>query len=53
MRICDWCNERIEHVPFKRTVADEVFFYCTNDCLHKHWKFQCDGERMQSRFANL
>lgn len=53
VRVCDFCEERIRHQPFARTVGDEMFLYCSSNCLHNHWKFQCDMGRLQGRFNNL
>jgi hypothetical protein len=53
VKVCDYCDERIRFNPFSRTVADEVFLYCSNDCLHKHFLLQQDMTRLQGRFPNL
>jgi hypothetical protein len=49
VRVCDWCDDQIKSNPFTRTVGDEIFLYCSNDCLHAHFKMQGDVNRLQGR----
>lgn len=50
IQLCHVCDERIRANPFTRTVGDECFLYCSNDCLHKHVKHQQLTAKLQSRF---
>jgi hypothetical protein len=49
IQLCYVCDERIRANPFTRTVGDECFLYCSNDCLHKHFYQQNMEKRLQGR----